>query len=73
MYEVPKESHKLSGSAGVSCVLFALLFFVLEVFKCFERCWNDTSTSLNSEKPQNYPIRTKLHQCSSNSPYFILV
>jgi hypothetical protein len=24
--------------------------FVLEVFKCFETCYNDTSTSLNSDK-----------------------
>jgi hypothetical protein len=31
------------------CVLCAHFFF-LEVFQCFERCWNDdTSTSLDSE------------------------
>jgi hypothetical protein len=49
MYEVPKQSHLLFGPVGASYALFALLFYFLEVFKCFETSWNDITTSLNSE------------------------
>jgi hypothetical protein len=70
MYEVPKQSYQLCGPDGVSYASFALLFFVLEVFKCFGKCSNDTSTSLNSEKSQNQPIRTKVAPIHSQTSIF---
>jgi hypothetical protein len=38
MYEVPKQSYRLCGPVEVPYALSVFLFFVLEVFKCFETC-----------------------------------
>jgi hypothetical protein len=40
MYEVPKQTYRLCDPVEVPYALFVFVFvfFVLEVFKCFETC-----------------------------------